>query len=647
MRIKRLSLHGFKCFVKESILELDDKAYAVVARHISDPSRSNWLGKSSLFEAIDFALFGRHSHRTEDGWISHGESEGGVQIVFDDGSVITRSRKRGKSTRVSYRTDSNDEGATQAEAELKITQATGLDAKDFSATCFLEQREMARLIRARSDERMGIVSGWLGLDPLQAAEENLREQVSALSLAMATTWRNKHVLETRRECALKSVDVTTEEELTEAIEKTILILNSAKSKFTEVQNGVKEDAARVGIKERAAEYAKIVEEGSKLSKLINARDKASLVKEAERLKVAHDKAFSENALLFSAEQQKRSLAAGNFDGHCPIAPIDCPVRDTINEDRVRNERLHSEAKKDLMRASEVMKSAGDAYRANDNKVTEIRDLEQRLTLLRERAKALQPDHVLAKKFSGETVDRHDDYVQSQNVVVDAKTRLNALIAAKDEWKSSDPSKHVEQLAKEEARLNTLREALVIFGKQGAQRRVAESALTQIQDSANGVLRECGIDLSIDVQWSREGASLAKSCDSCGHPFPSSAKVKVCERCQAPRGPQLVNKLDVVLSDRSGAAEDLAGFAFRFAASQWLRADRMSAWSAALIDEPFGQLDESHRKSLSSHLSTMLGAGRYGFDQAFVIAHHSSVLDALPGRILIESDGKHSTARVIV
>jgi ABC-type molybdenum transport system ATPase subunit/photorepair protein PhrA len=64
----------------------------------------------------------------------------------------------------------------------------------------------------------------------------------------------------------------------------------------------------------------------------------------------------------------------------------------------------------------------------------------------------------------------------------------------------------------------------------------------------------------------------------------------------------------------------------------------------MLDEPLGQCDVANRKLISAHLPRILA--RAGFGQGLVIAHHASILDALPSRIRIVSDGKHSTASVV-
>jgi DNA repair exonuclease SbcCD ATPase subunit len=100
-----------------------------------------------------------------------------------------------------------------------------------------------------------------------------------------------------------------------------------------------------------------------------------------------------------------------------------------------------------------------------------------------------------------------------------------------------------------------------------------------------------------------------------------------------RGPKLDEKLDFALSDRSGAAEDLAGFHLQVATAAWLYGRRGVPWRVIAVDEPFGALDEAHRRSMGVHVVGLLRT-RYAFEQAFVIAHDTASTDAMPARIRI-------------
>ena len=132
--------------------------------------------------------------------------------------------------------------------------------------------------------------------------------------------------------------------------------------------------------------------------------------------------------------------------------------------------------------------------------------------------------------------------------------------------------------------------------------------------------------------------LRVKCEACGLPFPSGARVKECA-CGAARGKKVEEGLWIRLSDRSGAAEDLAGFELGVAAGEWLREERGASWGVLLADEPFGQLDAAHRRALAGSIGRLLSPG--GYEQAFVVAHHPGLMDGLPGRVRIVSDGGDS------
>ncbi len=187
-----------------------------------------------------------------------------------------------------------------------------------------------------------------------------------------------------------------------------------------------------------------------------------------------------------------------------------------------------------------------------------------------------------------------------------------------------------EIGTEERATKLARTSVLVY--RAAQRVVAESTMQLVEQGANRVLSDSGIDLGVKVTWAREGNGPAKSCDQCGAGFPVSAKVKVCGACGSKRGKHTVEKLEIGTTDQSGAAEDLAGIAIRLAVSAWLRQRRQAGWSMAAIDEPFGALDGANKRALSQHLVTMLTGAGYGFEQAFVVGHERAIMDALPNRI---------------
>lgn len=643
MRIASVTLHNWMCFAGQQTINLDNKAYAVIAQRPDDPERSNWSGKTAFLEAMRFALTGWLNKDRGPGaksWITDGEKEGGVTVVLDDGTTITRHRKRSTTVTLSLPETKHESIQLKGdEAQAAIDRIIGLDANDFPVTCYFQQRQMARFILDEPSERMAYVSAWLRLEALEESEGEMSSKVSALISEIDPLRLRMSVLETEVQRA-----APTAEELTDmsaqriAIEAELTAVRKKYAQFTESQQA--QDTIR--------RFDALVAEGRTLKAEIDAVD-------TRALEVAYDAAESvlkavEAEIAVTAEDMRAKRDRGHdFDGKCPVIDSPCPARDHVNACSKERTQLFNVAIKTNQVAKAKLEAAQAAERAARQQLQAQQRRIERIDNIRDQAKRLQPAYIELKKLppppDREEIEQEAKEVQQRlQSVVEKETAVKMAIDVVKRH-VAEHERIEAQLVGLEKQLAVYREAAAIFGKQGAQRRVAETALAEIEQAANESLAECGIDLKVEIQWAREGSQIAKTCDSCGKPFPTSARIKTCDRCGAARGPNYVNKLEVVLSDRSGAAEDLAGATIQLAASNWLRSDRDSQWSTAFIDEPFGQLDASNRRVFAAHLATLLGS-RYSFSQSFVIAHHSSVLDALPGRILIENDGKHSKIRVV-
>lgn len=638
--IRRLRLRNWMSYRGDHELILESKSYAVVARHLRDAERSNWLGKSALFEAIDFALRGALNpdrHMDANGWITDGEKDGHVNLVFDDGLVLTRSRKIGQSTQLVYGNAKGDE------AQAAIAQNMGVTSDDFATICYFRQRQMAQFILSRPEERMSYARAWFKLAPLEAGED--RAQARASSIADKVDILTREVeRQVQIECEALAGHESIEE-LEAIIARDEQKLEKLKDKRQRLQELLGKNASLLLATRIVAEYEATFQHHSEL--LDKQPNIPKLQHDAEQAAAVATKLHESMTVARRDVEQKDQLSRGEFDGRCPIAEMQCPVAGKIKENKARNSELLSASQVVYATKRATWERADADAREKRAKLQEAASVQERINELAARLTRTRDEYTNAKKQPA-PADVDDLQVRVNEANSDIQTQalhLQELHARIDRVLQSRKAR--EALAADlrglQERLSTCREASVIFGKNGAQRRVAEGALAAIQDGANAMLQDCGINLSVEVSWGREGAGPAKTCDTCGAPFPSSTKVKKC-RCGADRGPLIKNRLDILLSEQSGAAEDLAGIAVQFSASAWLRRKRGAQWSVALIDEPVSQLDAAHRRMLSNHLAALLSS-RYSFEQAFVTAHHSSVLDALPGRIEVVSDGKYSTLRI--
>jgi DNA repair exonuclease SbcCD ATPase subunit len=634
LNLSAIRLKNFGPFRGEHLLELRPTAYGVTARSEKDPERSNWLGKSFFLSAVGFVLVGEHLCDTEDEWISEGEKEGEAGLLFDTGTWAIRSRRRGDSTQLQVK--EGERILAKGPAQDRVFEMIGLAKEDLFACSFFEQKTMDRLVLATPEDRTTVLTSWLGLDPLIACHE--REKDKAAFYAEKLAAAEQRVARWRDDAAQDADGARARvEELSANVDALVLLAQMLTEKAAVSRARLAEAEA---VTDFETEEAKLEE----LEAIYPAQPDAdpALLQKKVVEKTAEVRERE------TAERRLKIVAAGAFDGTCPLVQASCPARNFIDDARqgAATAAKAEAAKAETLRAA--LAKLEKAHTAAQAASQALRRHEERVSDLRKRQAARRPRYEQAQKSpkpeDGDVEDRLRD------ATAKCRDAMTALAGAKAAVERADLAKkeHTAAVAEADvlrARLVTVREAMAVFGRQGAQRKVAEDAVSDIEGDANATLSESGIDLQIRARWEREGKGLAPTCDSCGEPYPASAKVKLCPRCGVGRGPNVVSKLDLRLSNRSGAAEDLAGLAFGLAGGAYLRRARGSAWGVVLLDEPFGHLDGAHRKALSRHLTKLLLSPRSGVEQAFVIAHHASVIDALPARIEITSDGKWSRAEV--
>lgn len=688
MRITKLTIKNFTCFRGEQTLDLEAKVYAVTARHLDNEKRSNWLGKTTFLEIIDFIIRGEHRYPKEDMWITRGEADGFAQFETDTNLTIRRERIRGESTILTV-TD-GDQVLRKVEAEARIAQLLCLAKDDFENTSYFKQRMMSRFITAQPTVRMEIMSSWFKLGPLQRCEARVRsmarERLDQVVLLQQTIAGRKTYIDQTYASVCPdypghdqdSAAMVTGFNHTEAdLEQAACVRQQELDALTEKMEAHQIAKAEWhALQSNATEFERLRQKGIAIKAESDALTKemcdspaadetqlSALLEEVSRTGKLATEAASVLAAANTEARQKKQLAAGCFDGKCPVNMGTCPITEEINAPRRRNLVLLTAAQEaqhaaDTAHAVLVAANiqAGSRYRLEQERAREyarkqnrVGQITEQLVELHVQCTRLLPSRKLALEASapeGEATIRAD--IQTARAgLLEAQTGLRYVTQGRTTITEAITAIGVleGQLVTALAESQVAQEAVQVFGRNGAQKRVAEGALADIEAGANGLLQACGIDLTLGVQWAREGDGLATDCEFCGTVFPTSQKIKTCAKCHAARGPKLVNKLEIVLSDRSGAAEDLAGIAFQLSASAWLRNDRGSLWGTCLIDEPFGAMDEANRQAMAVHFATML-KGAYGYEQAFVVAHNRDIMDSLPARIEITADSNGSKLRVI-
>lgn len=638
MHITRIKLLNWMAFRGETLLDLGPKAYAVSARLGSDPERSNYLGKSALVEAVLFALTGwtNPSRRLDnaDGWISRGEVEGHVQLTFDDGSVVDRSRKRGKSTQIGWRVSPvfGDEVMRQDQAQLAVDAAVGLSERDLLATSFCVQREAAFLVRSAGADLDEVFGSWLRLEKLQRAQERLE---AAAGEAQGRVER----------LAVKASPSVVEPVTLAQVHA----LEAARDVARAKEGGL---AQRLDLAQRVAmqrvivgEYEGIVAEGKRLRAQYDQLGHEGLKTRSGDATTALGEKRAATRAALGEVNRLNALVQGNFNGTCPVNRGACPITAEIVADCARNTRELRTAQERHAKAAQAEAACFSHLGAAQRQLSEAQGVADRLQSLRDNLERLHSRYEEAR-----ALPEPEDNTKLVEALDAARRELseagNKLYAAVQVYNAQQKVLEVADGLVAEAegarrRAGVLGAAALVLRR--ARRVITEGALGEIQDAANDDLVQLGSDLSLRLRWEREGRGLARHCEACGAAFPDSQRVKGCE-CGVARGPLMVARLDCQLSSRSGGAEALAGVVLQLAASRWLRAERASAWGVAVLDEVLEFMDAAHRRAVTTALPRMLAQA--GMEQSFVISHDPWSAGALPGSIVVTGDGQWSRAEVV-
>jgi DNA repair exonuclease SbcCD ATPase subunit len=639
--IKSIELLNWGPFRGEHRLDLEAKAYSVTAKLEGDSGRSNYLGKSFLGEAVLFALFGwlnpERPFDNKEAWISKGEKGGLVRLTFDDGSSVLRSKNVGESLQTRYFPPDKAEFAKQDRADEEIVARLGLGADDALCTCFLVQQQAGFIVQAEGKKLDEVFGSWLRLDRLDRS-------ITRLDFALSTTAKEIAGHDARVAAAREQQTAMGDIEILRSVEmRAANALTNAREDSSSLEARYKTATSLAANEAKLAQIESIEEEGARLRAEYDEMDHAGRKK-------AHEAAMevSRGLLAVSGRHGQAAiaavkLAAGEFDGVCPVGKMQCPVSADLLARRAQNKK-NAELAKDAARvAVQDTTAAEDLAGAAFVKVLECDRLAERLQTMR--------DQVIKLYASlPEEMPEHEDVQLLTELRRAAQQRVETAVAVHANAKMSrEGSEAVERslrdmvpaLAKLRHRASVLQAAALVLRR--ARREIAQAAMGEIQDAANADLAEMGSGISAEMRWEHPGRGLAKECEECGRAFPDSARVRECE-CGAARGPAVVRRLDCRLSKWSGGAKDLAGLSLQLAAARWLREERGSTWEFAFVDEPAAALDESLRLSLSSHLPRLLSSA--GVRQALVVSHDPRAASALPGRIQVTSDGTWSKVEVV-
>lgn len=247
MRPRELTLRGFRSYADETTFDFGDRSLVGIVGPIGS-------GKSSILDAISFALFGRTPRISDTkSLINQRRDTLAVSLTFEvDGTawrVVRSLRRNGAAAHTLYRQEGDDfsEVADKArEVTAEIGTLLGLDFDAFRRSVLLAQNQFAEFLEATPTERNKVLKGVFGFDRLDGMREvvkarldRLGGRLQALTERRASAENDRAVLEIRRK------EMVVAEERASALAGLRVSVSQASDALREAEGRVKAATAEV------------------------------------------------------------------------------------------------------------------------------------------------------------------------------------------------------------------------------------------------------------------------------------------------------------------------------------------------------------------------------------------------------------------
>ncbi len=656
--------------------------------HVACLAGDNGAGKSSLLDAMTWALWGRARAKTDEELIHQGATEMRVAFTFSlQGQVyqVIRQKKGGKRGGSSLELQAQENGKWKGQSEATILQTQKkiigllkLDFDTFVNSAFIQQGKADEFTRKTPAQRKEVLADILGLDQWGVYEERakkriaeLREKIIELEGEIAGYER-----ELSRRAEYEAALTTAGRKLSETQEK----LRAAESQWAEVEKA--RDALNA-LRKQMADLDKRIASGEKELAEIDVElraaqakgDPVSLARELEAVQNFLNRLNEREAERAKVTEQRQAAAEesarrkGENDTLGPqteplkkrvetlsaaTEPI-CPTcGQPLTEDHRHHiiEELNVEVETRRVRYRENtarLKALADELASFDRALTQINaDLRERPALQKKLAD-LQGKVVAATEARAQIESlavRRNRWLEglqadrAQRAVLDAEASRHAARAvdADNLQNALDKLRFESRVATEE--LGAARQRLASLDsltKYRAEKKAAQKKLAEEQ-GVYEELREAfgkrGVPALIIEAAVPEIENVAN--DLLRRMTAGRMNVRFNTQRETQAG-DVRETLDIQISDEIGtrAYENFSGgeqfrvnFAIRIALSRLLARRAGAQLQTLIIDEGFGSQDTQGRERLVEAINAI----QDDFQRILVITHLDDLKDAFPARI---------------
>ncbi len=695
----KLQLHNFLSYKEPQPLDFQSFNLAVL-------SGNNGVGKSSILEAMTWAIWGQTRAASDDELIHQGEHGMWVEFIFEhEGGLyrIVRKRELKKSAGQSFlelqtKTQKKlllDDVGWQSIAEVtlkatneKIIRILKIPYEIFVNSSYLRQGHADEFTIKTPSERKEILSEILDLNLYEELSQKARqkarsseEKIKMLTFQMEDLQAEvsrKGVVE--KQLSLASEQFSQLSKKHQKLKETIRglekqsrehevineRLGNLRNQFgrlrTEAENLNEEKAKILAEKKSIAEQLKnkekILKNFAALEVLEKQNNQANL-KFREQAKILQELRVLENL----KEKLNEDVSRIEKIALCPMCrrPMKKKEASVIvahlekefaqkYSPRLKklqlllkkinyNESLHTKIQKQLedLSTSREQKQILDLAENNlKNAQTNLKNIQERLEQIKKEAEKISRDGKKLKakqskleKASVQWQEKKVEEEQINNQVLELQNFLGGLKQELIQIQSQE--KELKSLQKEirdfQKEIANYEELALAFGKKGIQAMIIETALSSIEEGANGLLGKITdgrMSLKFITQKERKAAQSEED---------------------------LIETLEIKIADElgerdyemySGGEAFRINFAIRIALSKLLAARAGTHLKFLVIDEGFGMLDSAGRDDLVAAINSIAGE----FEKILVITHLQELKDLFPTKIEVTKDENGSQIELI-
>ncbi len=282
MRPRELTLRGFRSYADEETFEWQGRGLVGIVGPIGS-------GKSSLLDAIAFALYGR-TPRIESGQkslINQRRDAMQVALTFEVGETqwkaVRALRRTGSAAHALYRIeDGVDVVVADRAREMgeQIEALLGLDFDAFRRSVLLAQNQFADFLEATGTARNQVLKGVFGFDRLDSMRAVAKERLDVLDRQLATLAGRRATAETdAKDLESKRVELVAVEQRATALDELRLPFEEAKEVIKESEERLAEAEGRL---ERLGEVGDRIPDRERTEGIfLNAGDAQTAITSAE------------------------------------------------------------------------------------------------------------------------------------------------------------------------------------------------------------------------------------------------------------------------------------------------------------------------------------------------------------------------------